>query len=358
MRCPRCDWRSDRDLETAGPVRDQVAEHLADTGHPTCELCRRILPPEDDRICEACISHVRNLLSGIGEMYAELENEVAQPRSASPGGGRGGSDGPPLPGGDALVMLGPGSQGLADDALTVRDRDTSSLVFDLTYWESSWRQVFTDPPRRPARFGVAVGDAVAYLTRRARDAAHRTDLGFVPCAADLTRLHVHLERITGRARAAAKANASCFDCGGTLLRRVDPKTGLEETEKTGRTDPDTGRPEERPVVTCSTCRRRYGAVEYLMALRDARESGLQGWVTISDAAKVAHRSVDTLKSWTRSRDDSGPGPVSSCCLVVWTPDGETAQGRQLVWWPDVEQRADRAQRRTPAAGHDTASHCG
>lgn len=343
MKCPRCDWRS-QPTDDAGPIRDQITAHIDETDHPTCLVCHRILAHTDTRTCEACITHARQLLTDISAWYAELEDEIGQPHGANLGGGRSTEAYPPLPGGDAQVLLGPGSQGLDDDGHTVKDGDTTSVAFDLGFWETEWRRARHDQPGRPVRLRGVVRRATGYLEIHTRWAAQQ-HAGWLGYLTDLREVHGRLERATGRARAAAKANASCFDCGGTLTRRVDPDTGLEETEKTGRVDPETGMQEERPVVTCGTCRRRYGAQEYLLALQEARGSGLQGWVTISDAAKVTRRSVDTLKSWTRSRDDEGPGLVSTCCVVAWTPDGKPVQGRQLVWWPDVEKRADRAQRR-------------
>jgi hypothetical protein len=347
VKCPRCDWRS-QPIDDAGPIRDQITAHIDETDHPTCLVCHRILPATDTRTCEACITHARQLLADIVSLYGELESEVGLSRGSSLNDRRSSGDGRPLPGGDALVLLGPGSQGLDEDGVTSRDGDATSVAFELGFWETEWRRARHDQPGRPVRLRGVVRRAGGYLEIHSRWAAQQHP-GWVAYVADLRAIAARLERATGRARAASKANASCFDCGGTLVRRLKTVT-VEQWWLPGAVGPLpkllrwTGEIDATDV-TCDRCRRAYTPAEYALALRAAGSSGLQGWVTISDAAKVTRRSVDTLKSWTRSRDDEGPGLVSTCCVVAWTPDGRPVQGRQLVWWPDVEKRADRAQRR-------------
>lgn len=264
-------------------------------------------------MCEGCLTGARETLAGVFAMWQELPRHLGNlTGSLGRSGPRAAADGRPLPGGDVLVLLGPGSEGLSEDELTSKTGDATSLAFELGWWEDEWRSRRKEPAPRPTYLAAAVRRSCGYLEVHARWAADHHE-GFEDFTSDLQILHSRLERATGRAREAARANAQCFDCQGDLVRLIDAE-GLEEQD-----------------VTCRRCHRRYTAAEYSLALRAARDSGLQGWVPVRDAAVAAKRSVETLESWVKR------GLVEVACRI--------SDRRHLVWWPDIEARAARAQKR-------------
>lgn len=308
-RCRRCDWRPDVDLDDK-PVT-QLAIHAIDAAHPLCRCCPRSLTRDETWTCETCLTETRTLLSGIVTMYDELPRHLARLGSGLGGSGRRSERA--LPGGDALVLLGAGSEGLAEDGTTTHDGDLASVSFELGWWAAEWQGRREELRPLGSRPSTVVHNAAAYLDVRARWAADEHP-GFADFTDDLRRIHTALEHATGRSRKAARANASCFDCKGQLVRRVDPRTGLEDEH-----------------VTCDRCHRRYTPAEYALALRSAYDSGLQGWVPIADAAKATKRSLKTVESWIHR------GLVDVACRL--------SDRRQVVWWPHVDARARRAPRR-------------
>ncbi len=301
-RCARCDWQPEGD----DPPREQLAEHALAAGHPLCAVGAESLRPDETQTCERCLGRTQELLAGIAIMYDELPSHLGQPRGQALGGQRGGADGRPLPGGDVLVLLGPGSQGLAEDATTTREGDATSVAFELGFWEREWRETRGELGSvRACSNRAVVRAAVGYLETRMRWAANN-HLGFDEFAADLRQLHARLERSTGRVRKPAKAGASCFDCGGDLIRPLTDE-GLEVED----------------VVVCQTCRASYDGARYLLALRAGVE-GSQGWVRLTDAATFARRPVKTIRSWVERLH------VAAVCDVE--------KRSVLVWWPDLRAR--------------------
>lgn len=311
--CARCPW-----TVTAEPVpdREQRAGHTEESGHPLCTVCSRLLPVGEGAACDGCLTRALEHLAGIRLMFDELPAHLARLRSAGGDGRRGGTDGAPLPGGDVLVLLGPGSEGLLDDETTARGGDATSVAFELGWWEQEWRERLADPVRqRPRSTRTVVHDAAGYLERKSRWAA-TSHPGFPQFEDDLRRLHVRLERATGRYRSPVPVAASCFDCGGVLERRIDAR-GLEERD-----------------ATCRRCRRSYTPAAYTLALAARRQegvAGLTGWVTVPAAAAAAGRSVRTLRPWVQKHE------VPVACRV--------ADRRLLVWFPEVKELLDRTRRR-------------
>jgi hypothetical protein len=276
--CARCPW-------VAG--EESAAEHAAAFGHPLCTVCGRSLPSGEGMACDGCLVRVRERLSGIVLMFDELPRHLTRVGSGGRGRGcRGGGDGRPLPGGDVLALLAPGSEGLAEDGETTRDDDPVSVAYELAWWERDWREergelAFT----RTRTTRRMVHDAAAYLERRSRWAA-TSHLGFDEFAEDLRRLHGRLERATGRYRSPSRVGADCFDCGGPLLREVHD--GLEDLD-----------------ATCQVCRVRYSPQRYTLALRLAAERASTVEIagdTYATPAVLAHttgRSERTLRDWAR-----------------------------------------------------------
>lgn len=174
------------------------------------------------------------------------------------------------------MLLGPGAEALGDWA--TRPGDPPSVLWELNRWERVWG----GPP------SGQVWRAAQYL-RTHLLWAWRTNADWPQFLNDVRRLHGRLEQATGRRRAPTRANASCFECGGVLLRLVD-EHGLEE-----------------PHVTCNTCKTRYDEVRYRLALRDAAEDAsrvlYEGelWETPARLSTRLSRSPHTLAAWRRDQ---------------------------------------------------------
>jgi hypothetical protein len=329
--CARCEWQPG---DVDAPLADQKAEHARESGHLLCIVCTRSLLDYEQQTCESCLTHTRELLAGIGLMYDELPRHLGHVSSRAYGSGPVSSDGRPLPGGDVLVLLANGSEGFAEDALTTKDGDPTPVAYELGWWHEEWQDCREErvTDARPRSAVAIVRQALGYLEVHARwAAAHHP--GFDEFAADVRKLHTRMEVATGRVRQETKANASCFDCGGDLVRRIDGD-GMEEDH-----------------VTCVRCRRQYDQPRYLLALAGRREEGLAGWVTVAAAAAASKRSKATLQRWL------GRHVAWATAIAPREPTEDDPRVwlrvSQIVWYPDVDARAkdasDRATRRAAAS---------
>lgn len=354
--CARCDWQPDRDAEQAS--RAQLAEHAEQAGHPLCAVCHTSLVQGETQTCERCLDRAQTHLAGVAFMYDELPSHLGQGSGAATGPVT--SDGRPLPGGEILVLLGPGSQGLSEDGTTTRDDDTTSVAYELGWWEADWRErrgeVAVTPPRRLA---AEVRAYLGYLETRMRWAA-TTHPGFGRFAEDIRVLHSRLERATGRAQLVVKAEAECFRCGAdALVREVQPGESCKHrpplfppevvipllpislevrrarfAELVEEYERQHGRCQQGGYVdhwTCQRCGERYDWRRYVLACSARVEAGREtiraagGWGTPVQVAAAVGVPFETLRTWTKRLQ------VTSCCLV------ESKQ--QLVWYPDADKRA-------------------
>lgn len=313
-RCRRCDWAAADDSDLIPMV--QLRAHAADSGHPLCPCCDRSLADcEGQFSCESCLIETRDLLSGIELMYLELPSHLGHLHGSLTYGARS-NDGHPLPGGDVLVMLAGGSEGLRDAADTVRDGDPPAIEFELGWWALGWSDRRQEQANDTALLLLAgsptrqVVRAVAYLSGHCRWAARNHD-GFATFHADMRRLHQRLEHATGRGLPVEKANADCFDCGGALIRTANRHTGVLD---------------DQSPVTCRDCGQEYDPARYRLALKEAWEKHIQGWVPLTTAASLSGRSVETVETWAKR------GQVTTSCRVE--------DGRKLVWWPDLQDRLE------------------
>jgi len=238
--CARCDWQPTDDAT--------LADHALDAGHPLCVVCTRSLTTAEPNCCERCLTEAHTLLSGIVTMFDELPTHLGHLHGAVTGPRS--SDGRPLPGGNVLVMLSGGSEGLAEDGTTSREGDYPSVAFELGWWTLAWADDRGDEAllgHTPARI---VAKAAGYLERKMRWASLRP--GFDQFHADLARLHRSLEHATGRSQPRQIAECACFDCGGQLERLVTDRGYADEW-------------------TCRRCGRQYEWQAYLLALRSRLE---------------------------------------------------------------------------------------
>lgn len=250
---------------------------------PRCKLCESPLPASST-YCAECVGETRTLLADILAYYVELSGHLGRLRGQVLGMRGGGTEGRPLPGGDALVLLGPGSPGYAEDAETSREGDPPSVAYELRYWEKDWRE-----ERKEICMCGNVPSSVKYLYTNSRWASINYP-GFAEFYADLKRLRLRLSIATCRHRSPVKANASCFRCGGVLQRQIDAR-GFEEEH-----------------VTCRDCGDTYDAGRYLLALRAAAEQASSyvdsegdQWETPAVLGHRLGRSVNSLAAWRRDK---------------------------------------------------------
>ncbi len=234
--CARCAWRPDPDSDVS--TREQAQVHAADLGHPRCCCCSRSLVRGELGTCETrepgdgtpCLQTAREHLSGIRTLYDDLGSYLGHLRgprldSSSPSA----SDGRPLPGGDVLALLGPGSRGDSEDGHTSKDGDPVSVAYELTWWAEDWADRFGDRaadvrPRTPA---AQIRQALAYLERRMRQAS-REHPAYDDFATDLRNLHRTLERAAGRDNPIQRAEAECFGCATDNLIRELTDSGYPD----------------------------------------------------------------------------------------------------------------------------------
>lgn len=290
-RCHRCDWQANPD----GDQQEQAAEHAQASSHWLCH-CGRSLAPEEPLTCERCLTDAREHLAGIRLLYEELPTHLGHLRSPVYDATPHGDDGPALPGGDVLVMLSGGSEGLADDGETVRDDDPTSIPFELHFWEKAWREDRGEPiDGKPMSTASVVRHAAAYLEVHARWAANNHP-GFGAFADDMRRLHRTLERATARTDAREVAEAECLECGSELIRAVRPRLEgeprREGTEQEGYQD----------GYTCTGCGRVYerhpaGYDAYAIALRQHMHVNPQEWASAELLAGWFGVSPTLLRVW-------------------------------------------------------------
>lgn len=134
----------------AARYADTCVRHRVEDGLP-CSVCGQSQAETDPRYsCESCLNDLRCTLAGIVLLWRELPAHLRTVSGSGLGGATGGSDGRPLPGGQALALLGPGSAGGSARRLTRSDvaagldgrehrhdnrpDDTPSVAWTLLSW--------------------------------------------------------------------------------------------------------------------------------------------------------------------------------------------------------------------------------
>lgn len=240
---------------------NQQLTDLAEDPEPIpCAVCRRPLREEDPpRTCHACIGRARADLHAIVNAYAMLPDVVHSPLgSNAPRSQEGGRPTErPMPGGNALTMLAGGGDGRAQlwaDHFGADDQngDPLSVAYELGRWEDDFRRLRKQPA---ALTGYYVASAAAYLLQHTPWAAAKHP-EFDEFTTDLRHLRNTLEHVTDTNDTPVRADAPCFDCGGTLERHYRDRTGLDDN------------------WTCRTpgCRREYTPAAYYLAVRAKLEA--------------------------------------------------------------------------------------
>jgi hypothetical protein len=290
--CRRCDWRPATDDDSPGPL-SQLSEHAFEAEHWLCIVCGLSLERTELQTCTPCVALVRARLSEIENTYAILPGELGQTGSTpldAPGRAIGET---PLLGGDALTMLGPGSEAAhwrgrerdsllrmrktpwrapqrllhaaaawpadpgqqAEKARQVtwveaeqndnRRTDTPSVAYELSRWEDDWREVRGEPV---AMTEATVAGAVGYLSPLVgwAGAYHPA---FDEFASDVRQLWRKLRDVIGDSDR-PQVGVPCFEegCGEDLIRQY----GEEH-------------------YGCPKCRRVYDDAGYWLAVKAEME---------------------------------------------------------------------------------------
>lgn len=319
-RCARCDY-----------AEGDLAAHAAEAGHWLCGSCGRSLTDEqaDWQACESCLTDSRWLLSGIHTLWGVLPAQLGHLTS---GWDKQPSNDTNMPGGDALVLMGPGGTGRSETGTTWKAGDPQSVAFALTTWQDDWLHTRGEP----AAQGVgnrALTAAVTYLNTNTRWAAQHHP-AFAEYLQDLRELHARLLGVHSLADASHVGQGRCFDCDRALRREsvvtsiCDHERPLPEPERVW--DPKRGKAGEWVRIntaaevqakhaaalrrweathaacdqgglssywTCPKCKRSYTDREYAACLLDV--VGDADWVSIKRAADLLEVPERTVQSWAR-----------------------------------------------------------
>lgn len=269
-----------------------------------CVVCRREHTTDaHPQTCPACVGVVRKRLQRIADLhhYGRLRTEAwSHPDD-------------PIPGGTAMVLLGPVSPGDFADYGEVDDNRYGGVppLLTLATWEDDWRRWSGQPAGPLATIANAVDYLDANLTRMAQQVTPKVDADgdeewppdFTEFARDVTAALARLEDVLAEGERAQESKTPCLDCGARLVKRYGTRAA-----------------DDRWV--CPRCRRRYDDDEFVRAqAQQLASSGADRFVRLTDAISASPRPEHTLRTWLRR------GLVSAYCDLstrhVW------------VWWPDV-----------------------
>lgn len=205
--------------------------------------------------CLNCTNHARNVLTDIAEGHALLPDAIKTISGISYSHTSGRTHDTIVPGGDALIMLSPGTAESVTAILDHREDDAPSLAGELATIEDDWRHTLGTPA---ADYDPAVEKSInwmvaniAAITQRHPDWPGQIEM--------LRGLRARVTTITGTSDAPEKVEGGyCLadDCATNdhgdktqLIRRPHPKDGL----------PD--------VAECPTCERTYDELQLALARR-------------------------------------------------------------------------------------------
>jgi hypothetical protein len=253
---------------------------LEDCGHPLCARCARSLRYEEAGACAQCIDRLLGNLTDLIGAYEQLPDAAQQV---------GGTRHVP-PGGNLLVLAGPGSEGRTgltgvrlptgaiDDThgLDEHATDPPSVAWELGSLEDDWRRHLGHPaavppghvqkwdgfhwhpplvlpatPARPRKYlSAVVRNAIRYLQQHAEWCANTYPDGFVEAADTAWRLRQRVWGALGLLEP-RQVPARCIPCGAA---GVDAR--LEDMEG---------------VWWCPRCGGTIGPAAYVEALRAGLE---------------------------------------------------------------------------------------
>lgn len=244
-------------------------------------------------------------------------------------------DGHSLPGGEAMIALGPVASleawGWLEDATertgnaytSEADEDPDehwSPYQTLRFWSESWRA------ERGEDYELLGGNTIASETayiRSALDWAWENELGWSAFVADVQSAKTKLENIVRAGTRPAFKGASCMYDGDTLVRYTRPTRDKRGRKTWALSD-----------WACPTCRRTWDEDAYARNLHAARESlhyrsiDDETWWSVERAAERIGRPRATLDVWVHR------GQIRAACSML--------DKRLFVYLPDVLTRHELA----------------
>lgn len=385
-RPPRCHYdRATRDrtvdrqhLNTCG--NPATCDGCLPCDHDHCVLCRsRHTDEQHPLVCAHCVGAIRQDLADIRGLCRQLRTEASTA----------GNDGrlvaaAPIPGGDAMVLIGPSSDrgtaavryeswkaGQLKNSRLYKHYGKDHRIGDplpplalLADWEDIWRQYLGT--ERAGR--ASIGRSLKYLDQHLTLMAQLKDgPDVMTFARDIQTCRARLEGVLHDEETPDRG-VECFECGVRLVRRIRdrkqcrhrtpartwfetlltyPELGLprptevaaarvscDRCSQGGLDDPEPGRSWE-----CPGCRKEYSLGEYHNAVRRDLMDSDDGdpWQPVSVAAEAATRLTGRAVPMTTVRKWMDRGEVGSLCL--WTRG--RFWGQRMVYWPDVRDRATR-----------------
>lgn len=290
-----------------------------DCGYRHCVVCNGHLDAGEVATCWLCVGQARRDLVAVVDLVALLPEHAL--RAASNGRLVAAE---PIPGGDAIVMLGRGSEGLSDDGAT-NPGDPEPPAWVLGWWEEVWREALALGSRRPVWQRPAdrtIATAQVFLNDHL-DWAANYHAGFGLFARDLGSTRRHLEALL-RAGDAPQDGVSCFECGATLEREYrapracscPPRPTLRldrELWEDAHAAHDQGGlkdPELDHGWHCPRCHRDYSPGEYRLAVQSAYDATAD-FRTQTDVTRLTGCPRGTVQGWAsrgqvrRKKDSSG-----------------------------------------------------
>lgn len=298
-----------------------------------CTVCNTHLLAGEEQACIDCQAQVRRDLNAALDYAALLPDHALD---AARDGHLTAAD--PIPGGEALVMMSRGSEGLTE-------LDPENLLppsYVLGWWEAHLRDHLDLDSIRPAwqrRPAATLLGAHRFLNDHLTWAAIHHP-GFHALAHDLAQLRIRLEELL-RAGDAPALGVPCFTCGTRLerdYRRPKPCAcgprprpphaahhrddvcclgcAIELRWELAHHTCDQGGLNVTEVDSaytgwhCPKCKRRYRPGEYQLAVRSTHDKVAQ-YRRLDDAARLTGAKPGTIKMWAsrrhvrKGRDDSG-----------------------------------------------------
>lgn len=308
---------------------------------PHCPICTRThLDDTHPATCTPCLDRVRTDLAQIMQLAATAEHRLANwwpaisPGTPTDGGGRGNDT--RLPGGDLLVLVGPGSAGTNNPLhhLDEHHGDAQAITTQLAAYEDQWRR---DQHQHAADTTPILSRVMGYLTLHLTWAAqHQPD--FPEFAATARRIRGRLEAEL-RDGGAPMRGVNCFDCGTTLTKPMRDPTLCRHTLEAQRaginpatwihilaTYPELG--DEHAACDqgglddnwrCPRCRRVYPDREYWFAVRAAIDAEGAASERLPGPRRT-HQLHQPPRDSDRTGDHPGSQPIESAAHHRQPPD--------------------------------------
>jgi hypothetical protein len=220
--------------------------------HPHCRVCRRTHTPA--AVCTDCLHAVRTDLTTIRDLAAN-ERLLAQAVHTSGVNSPAFNLAGPTANREAwthralAAVLAPLRGLTTDDGYLQDNQDELHPTWVLAGWVQDWR----DYLQQPTDLDLTLNRSLDWLLDHLHELAHSTDPSFDQFAGEVAAVRAHLQAVLHDQAQGDTANVGCFDCGGTLERKL-VADGFED------------------AWTCRRCHRRYTYAEYMFAIRATLES--------------------------------------------------------------------------------------